>query len=87
VIPCCLFVIFCSSKLDIQILEYLGHNTTRNIVIGYALSKAVHLEPLLEHIKNSSSRLESLLISVQLISSGSSFEPLLIMPSLTAVLN
>jgi hypothetical protein len=50
VIPCCLSVIFHSSKLDIQILEYLDHNTTRNTVIGYALSKAVHLEPFLEYI-------------------------------------
>jgi hypothetical protein len=36
---------------------------------------------------NSGSRLESLLISVQLICIGSSFEPLLIIPSSVAVPN
>jgi hypothetical protein len=36
---------------------------------------------------NSGSKLESLLISVQPISSGSSCEPLLIVPSSTVVLN
>jgi hypothetical protein len=35
----------------------------------------------------SGSRLESLLISVQLISSSSSFEPLLIIPSSATILN
>jgi hypothetical protein len=59
--------------------------TTRKIVIGCVLSAAVHLEPLPDHISISVQYLESLLISGQLISSGSSLEPLLIIPSSEAV--
>jgi hypothetical protein len=52
-------------------------NTIRKIVIEYVLSEAVHLKSLFgPYIR-----------SVQLISSGSSFEPLLIIPSSTVVLN
>jgi hypothetical protein len=51
----------------------IPHNATRKIVIRCAILKGVHLELLL--------------ISVQLIRSSSSFEPLLIIPSSAVVLN
>jgi hypothetical protein len=55
--------------------------TTRKTVIGSALSAVVYLEPLLDHISTAVQDLESLLKSDQLISSGSSLEPLLIITS------
>jgi hypothetical protein len=60
-------------------------DTTRKIVIGCALSAAVLLKSLSDHILTAVQDLESLLISGQLIKSGSSFEPLLIIPLLAAV--
>jgi hypothetical protein len=54
------------------------HNTTRKIVIGCGLSAAIHFESLPDHISTTVQDLESLLISGQLISSGSRPESLLI---------
>jgi hypothetical protein len=59
--------------------------TIGKIVIGCALSAAVPLEPLSDHILTAVQELESLLISGQLIRSGSSFEQRLIIPSSAAV--
>jgi hypothetical protein len=59
----------------------------QKIVIGCAISAAVYLESLLDHISVAVQDLESLLISGQLISSGSSLEPLLIIPSSEVILN
>jgi hypothetical protein len=61
------------------------HNTTGKIVIGCGLSAAIHFESLLDHISTTVQDLESLLISGQLISSGSRPEPLLIIPLSEAV--
>jgi hypothetical protein len=55
-------------------------------VIGCALSAAVYLEALPDHISTVVQDLESLLISGQLISSSSSLGPLLIIPSSEAIL-
>jgi hypothetical protein len=66
-------------------LEPAEVGTTRKIDIGCALSAAVPLEPLPDHISTMVQDLKSLLMSGQLIRSGSNFEPLLIMPSSAAV--
>jgi hypothetical protein len=60
-------------------------HTTRKIVIGCTLLAAIPLEPMPDHISTAIQDLESLLISGQLIRSGSSFEPLLITPSSATV--
>jgi hypothetical protein len=60
-------------------------HTTKNTVIRCALSAAVSLEPLSNHISTAIQNIESLLISGQLIINGSIFEPLLIISSLAAV--
>jgi hypothetical protein len=60
--------------------------TIRKAVIGCALSAAVYLEPLLDHISIVVQNLKLLLISGQLINNGSHLELLLIIPSLEAVL-
>jgi hypothetical protein len=59
--------------------------TTRNTVIGCALSTTVPFEQLLDHILTAVQDIESLLISDQFIRSGSSFESLLIISSSAAV--
>jgi hypothetical protein len=59
--------------------------TIGKIVIGCAQSAAVPLEPLSDHILTAVQELESLLISGQLIRSGSSFEQRLIIHSSAAV--
>jgi hypothetical protein len=61
------------------------HNTIGKIVIGCGLSAAIHFKPLSNHISTIVQDLESLLISGQLISSGSRHEPLLIIPLSEAV--
>jgi hypothetical protein len=57
----------------------------RKTVIGYAISAAVYLESLLDHISIAVYKQEPLLIVLELISSGSSLEPLSIISSSEAV--
>jgi hypothetical protein len=61
--------------------------TIRKTVIVYTLLVVVHLEPQRNCISTGIQNLNHCLISVQLISNGSSCEPLQIVPSSTVVLN